>query len=228
MNARDIMTTRVISVLPDTSVREIARILEANLVSALPVVDAEGRILGMVSEGDLLRRVPGGPQHGSWWLTLLAGEPLPGGHSVPESLRAADVMTKDVVRIREDTPLSEAARILETRRVKRLPVERDGRLVGIVSRANVAQGLASQAASAPVPGDAGIRKAIVDTLDRAAVGTHLMNVIVTDGTAWLWGAVDSRSDETAALAAARAVPGVRHVANHLFLLSSRLHPRDAD
>ena len=225
MNARDIMTTRVISVLPETSVREVARILHANLVSAVPVVATDGRVLGMLSEGDLLRRIPGGPPRGSWWLTLPAGEPLPGGYAISQDLTARDVMTKNLMRITEDTPLAEIARLLEVHRVKRLPVERDGKLVGIVSRANLAHGLASQAGGrSPLPGDAAIRKAILDTLERSSVPTHLVNVVVTDGTAWLWGAVDSASEEAAVLAAAKAVPGVKQVANHLFLLSSRLRP----
>src|SRR5262245_57023988 len=118
MNAGDVMTTRVITVVADTSVREVARILHANLVSAVPVVGPDGRVLGMLSEGDLLRRIPGGPPRASWWLTLPAGDPLPGGYAVPEELTARDVMTKDVVRITEDTPLAEVAGILETRRVK--------------------------------------------------------------------------------------------------------------
>jgi CBS domain-containing protein len=224
MNAGDIMTTRVISVLPETSVREVARILHANLVSAVPVATPDGRVIGMLSEGDLVRRLPGGPAHGSWWLTLPAGEPLPGGYAVPHDLCASEVMTRDVVRITEDTPLAEVARLLETRRVKRLPVERNGKLIGIVSRANLAHGLASQAGgSNPVAGDAALRAAILETLERSSVSTHLMNVIVTQGIAWLWGAVETVSEEAAALAAANAVPGVKRVANHLFVLSSRLH-----
>ena len=226
MNAGDVMTTHVISVLPETTVREVARILHANLVSAVPVVGRDGRVLGMLSEGDLLRRIPGGPPRGSWWLTLPAGEPLPGGYVAAQDLTAGDVMTKDIVRITEDTPLAEIARILETRRVKRLPVERDGKLVGIVSRANLAHGLASQAGgSSLLPGDAAIRKSILDTLRQASVSTHLVNVVVTNGTAWLWGAVESASEEAAVLAVARGVPGVKQVANHLFLLSSRLRPQ---
>jgi CBS-domain-containing membrane protein len=195
-------------------------------VSAVPVVDPDGHVLGMLSEGDLLRRIPGGLARGGWPLISPAGAHSSSASSVPQDLTAREVMTKDVVRATEEMPLSEIARILESRRVKRLPVERDGRLVGIVSRANLAHGLASQAGgNRPVAGDTAIRRAILDTLERASVSTHLLNVVVVDATAWLWGAVESASEETAVLAAARAVPGVKQIANHLFLLSSRLRPQ---
>lgn len=231
MNAGDIMTTRVISVLPETSVREVARILHANRVSAVPVVAEDGRLLGMLSAGDLLRRAQHGPDGGgSWWLALLAsGEPLPGGYAVRHDLTAREVMTQEVIRVREDAPLDEVAGLLERNRIKRVPVERDGKVVGIVSRANLAHGLASQSGgNAPLPGDAAIRAAILDTLERASVSTHLMNVVVTDGTAWLWGAVDSASEHAAVIAAARAAPGVKRVSDHLFLLASRLRPAPRD
>jgi len=228
MNAADIMTTRVITVLPDTSVREVARILHANRISAVPVADAEGRILGMLSEGDLVRRARSGPDGGgSWWLTLLANrKALPGGAAAPGRLTAGDVMTREVVRVREDTPLEEVATLLERHHIKRVPVERDGRLAGIVSRANLIHGLAARrGGAAPATGDAGIRAAILDALAQAAVSTHLLNVVVSDATAYLWGAVESASEHQAVRAAAETVPGVKRVSDHLFILASRLTGR---
>jgi len=228
MNAADIMTTRVITVLPDTSVRETARILHANRISAVPVVDAEGAILGMLSEGDLVRRTKAGPDGGgSWWLSLLADRgALAPGAGGSRYLTAGEVMTREVIRVRETTSVEEVATLLERHRIKRVPVERDGKLVGIVSRANLIHGLAARPeGAAPLAGDAGIRGAIMDALQKAVVSTHLLNVVVSDGTVYLWGAVDTASEHQAVRAAAETVPGVKRVSDHLFILSSRLTGR---
>jgi CBS-domain-containing membrane protein len=227
MNAADVMTTRVITVFQDTGVREVARILHTNRISAVPVVDAEDRILGMLSEGDLLRRVKSGPDKGgSWWLSQLADEHAqPGGPGALRGVTARDVMTREVFRVREDTPLEEVATLLEHHRIKRVPVERDGKIVGIVSRANLIHGLATRRdGAAPTAGDAGIRGAILDALQQAAVPTHLLNVVVSDGTAYLWGAVDSDSEHQAVRAAAETAPGVKRVSDHLYVLAERLRP----
>ena len=227
MSAADVMTTRVISVLPDTSVREVARVLFANRISAVPVVDAEDRVLGMLSEGDIVRRAKTGPDGGgAWWLSSpAAGRPPDGGGAGTGELTARDVMTRDVFRITEDAPLEEVAALIERHRIKRVPVERDGRLVGIVSRANVIHGLAARrAGGASAPGDAGIRAAILGALAQAGVSTHLMNVVVAEGTAFLWGAVETISEHGAVREAAQVTPGVKRVSDHLFVLESRLRP----
>ena len=220
MNAADVMTTNVITVAPDTSVREVARILHINRISAVPVVDENGRILGMVSEGDLIRRGrTGGDGGGSWWLsTFAAGEAT----TVPDWPRARDVMTRDVYSAREDSSLEEIAAVLERHRIKRVPIERDGKLVGLVSRANLIHGLASQSPDRARSTNAGIRRAILDMLKRAGVSTHLLNIVVSDGTAYLWGAVESSSENKAVRAAAESTPGVRQVSDHLFVLADRV------
>jgi len=220
MNAGDVMTTRVISVLPDTSVREVARMLFVNRISALPVVDESGRVLGMLSEGDLVRRAKSGPDGGgAWWLAAAAGGSDSG--AVAAGLRARDVMTREVIRVEESTPLAAVAALLERHRIKRVPVERNGVLVGIVSRANLIQGLAAEPAAGG-DGDADARGAILARLAQASVATHLLNVVVTGGTAWLWGAVESESERQAVLAAAQTAPGVARVSDHLCVLAERL------
>ena len=223
MKAADVMTTRVISVLPDIALREVARILHANRISAVPVVDDGGRVIGMVSEGDLIRRGrEGGDGGGSWWLSsFVEGEPA---HATPavSDRKARDVMTREIHRAREDTPLEEIAVLLERHRIKRVPIERDGKLVGLVSRANLIHGLASGAPHGSSSGDAGIRDAIVDALRQAGVSTHLLNVVVSDGTAYLWGAVESRSENEAVRAAAESAAGVKRVSDHLFVLAERV------
>jgi CBS domain-containing protein len=221
MKAADVMTTRVIAVAPDTGVREVARILHINRISAVPVVDGENRVLGMLSEGDLIRRGrSGGDGGGSWWLASFAGGrpvgPDPGG------LVARDVMTRQIHRVSEDTPIEQIAALLARHGIKRVPVERDGKLVGLVSRANLVHGLASSATRASTSDDAGIRRAIFEVLERVGVPTHLLSVVVSDGTVYLWGAVDSRSENEAVRAAAESVAGVKKVSDHLFVLAERV------
>jgi len=157
MRASDVMTTQVVTVLPDTSVREVARTLLINRISAVPVVDKQGRILGMLSEGDFMRRAETGTdEHHSWWLALVADLRVD-AFVKSHGLHAKDVMTREIVSVSEDASLDEVATLLERHRIKRVPVVSGGKLVGIVSRANLLHGLVAQrAGTAPSgwrPGD---------------------------------------------------------------------------
>jgi CBS domain-containing protein len=220
VKAADVMTTRVITVGPDTPAREVARILHANRISALPVVDDAGRVLGMLSDGDLIRQGrPEGDGGGSWWLSLLAQGDALRAATGWQHRKARELMTRNVYRAQEDAPIEEIAALLERHRVKRVPIERDGKLVGLVSRANIVRGLASSQGSSA--DDAAIRNAIIDVLSRAAVPTHLLTIVVSDGTAYLWGAVESRSENEAVRAAAESTAGVKCVSDHLFVLAER-------
>jgi CBS domain-containing protein len=147
MKARDVMTTAVISVGPDTPIGEIAKILRDRGISAVPVVDASGTPIGMVSEGDLIGRDEADREaRRDWWLALLAeGEALnPDFLSSlrPPERRARDVMTAPVVTVGEETDLREVARLLTAHRIKRVPVLRDGRVIAIVSRADLVRAFA--------------------------------------------------------------------------------------
>lgn len=221
MHARDVMTTRVITVTPDTRVPEIAQLLLKHRISAVPVVDPDGRVVGIVSEGDLMRRAEtGGERARSWWLTLMAGaEELAREYVKAHGLQASDVMSRDVVSVRRDTPVGEIAALLERRRIKRVPVVEDGRLAGIVSRADLLRGLAAAQAPpgpAPSPDDRTIRRQLLETLASAPwATTGSTNVIVTGGVVHLWGWVSSADERRAMLVAARSVPGVRAVEEHL-------------
>ena len=223
MRARDVMTTQVVTVLPDTSVREVARMLLINRISAVPVVDTEGRILGMLSEGDLMRRTETGTdEHHSWWLALFADlrvEAFVKSHG----LHANDVMTREVISVSEDAPLDEVATLLERHRIKRVSVVRDGKLVGIVSRANLLHGLVAwRAGTAASGGDREIRATIMDAVTKVGIPNHFINVVVTDGTAHLWGATQSQAECDAVRVAAETTPGVKRVENNLFVLPARL------
>jgi len=149
MDAFDVMTTSVVTVGPDTQLRKIARLLLEKNISAVPVVDEAGAVIGMVSEGDLLRfSAKDRSERRDWWLALLAqGESL--SPQFLATLRsptstAREIMSAPVVTVGEHTDISEIGKLLETYRIKRVPVVRDGRVIGIVSRADLVRALAMQ------------------------------------------------------------------------------------
>ena len=146
MQARDIMTERVITVGPETTVREIATLLLERRISAVPVVEESGEIVGIVSEGDLIHRNEIGTElrGRSWWLRLFDDSAaLAERYSKSHGAKARDVMTRDVVSVDETVSLADIAELLETKHIKRVPVIRDGRLAGIVSRADLVRALAA-------------------------------------------------------------------------------------
>jgi CBS-domain-containing membrane protein len=217
MKASDVMVPDVITVTPESDVREVATLLLTNHISAAPVVDAAGRLVGMISEGDLIRRAEAGTAHQhSWWLQILMGRELMAGEFLREhSRRVGDLMTREVVSAAPDTPVADVATLLERHRIKRVPVVKDGRIVGIVSRANLIQALATfpRDALAPKPlADAELREKVESRLrSEPWVRPGLVNVTVTDGTVDLWGIVDSATEKQALRVAVEIVPGVKAV-----------------
>lgn len=152
MQASDVMTPEVVSVAPDTSIRAVAAVMLGHHISAVPVVDAAGMAIGMVSEGDLIgRSIAEREERRDWWLALVAeGEALNSDflaslHSPERTAR--DVMSGPVVQVTEATDVSEIAALLAQYRIKRVPVVRDGKIVGIVSRADLLRVLAGEEAS---------------------------------------------------------------------------------
>ena len=224
MNAADVMTTRVITVPPDTDVREIARLLLEHNISALPVVDNSGKVLGIVSEGDLMRRVGSeGEQGKSWWLkSIFAGANNASEYIKSHSRRAHEIMTPDPITIDEDEPLHRVAKLLEKHHIKRVPVVRDGQLVGIVSRANLLRGFStasSGTAKSDTANDRQIRDAVIKEVDEnAGVWVARINVIVNDGAVQLWGLVESQQEKLAVQVAAENVEGVKSVENNLGMM----------
>ncbi len=221
MKANDIMTSPVITVEPDTSIREIAKLLFEHRISAVPVVE-KGRLVGLVSEADLLHRREIGTDRvapsGSWWLRLFSADRSPEDYIKSHARRARDIMTREVATVAPDTPVAQIATLLETHGIKRVPVMRDGKLVGIVSRSNLVQALAvTPAAEATSPeGDDGIRAGLLAELERQPWwrGRVASNVIVTDGIVHYWGTLDSEEERQAARIAAENVPGVRRIVDH--------------
>ena len=142
MNARDVMTTWVATIEASATVREAAKLMADRKVSALPVLDQEDRMIGIVSEGDLVRRAELGTETtGSWWLIALAKDAA-ADYRKTHGRTVSDVMTRRVVSVGPATPLSEVAQLMQKHRVKRLPVLDGGRLVGVVSRADLVRSLA--------------------------------------------------------------------------------------
>ncbi|MBI3707671.1 MAG: CBS domain-containing protein [Proteobacteria bacterium] len=221
MLARDVMTRMVATVTPTTPVDEIAGLLLGRSISAVPVVDAEERIVGIVSEGDLLRRPETGTERRrSWWLELISDpRSLATDYVKSHGRRAQDVMTRHVVSVTETTSVAAVADLLEARRIKRVPVVRDGKLVGIVSRADLIRVLArgtTKVAGFAALDDRSIRAAIIGQLNREPwANPFFINVVVENGTVELGGAVGSDEQRMALRVLAEGVPGVRQVVDHV-------------
>ena len=228
MRAKDVMTKPAVTVAPDTKVEDIAKLLLTRGISAVPVTQADGRLVGIVSEGDLMRRVESGTErHPSWWLKVFGeDDSIARDYAKSRGRRAAVVMTREVITAGEDATLQEVATLLERHRIKRVPVVRDGKVVGIVSRANLLQGLASQPAGAPPsPGGGELRSRIEEEMQRAGVDTVFVNVIVGADNVQLWGLVRSvEQREAARIAAETAAAGKTPVISHLSVPASGTWP----
>jgi CBS domain-containing protein len=220
MNASDIMTKTVITGRPDTTVEQVAELMTQNRISALPVLDKKGGIVGIVSEGDLMRRVEGAKNNSrSWWLSLFSGSETGAKGFVQErGLHIKDIMTTQVTTVAPDTPVGEIARLLGKKHIKRVPVVKDGKLVGVVSRANLLQALAAQ----PIVhvgsnADEDEKRDIVLGALAQVPGlnpVHL-SVVVADNRVDVWGIVDSNDEEAAAKVALEAIEGLGEVSVHL-------------
>jgi CBS-domain-containing membrane protein len=220
MNACDIMVTNVITVGPDASVQDVANLLLRYRISAVPVVTSTGEILGIVSEGDLINRPEAETSHRkSWWLDALASnESLAAEYVRSHSRQVTDVMTREVITAAPETPVSDVAALLEKNRIKRVPIVKDGKIVGIVSRANLLQGLASLKDKGPRarPDDSALRERIMRKLENEPwARPALISITVQDGTVELWGIVESETEKKAVHVLAEGTAGVRSVSDHL-------------
>jgi CBS domain-containing protein len=220
MNANDVMTVRVVTIGPDATVQQAAKLMLEREVSALPVVDGSNRLIGIISEGDLVRRAETGTERKpSWWLSFVSGaDQLAQNFVKAHGTKVSDVMTRDVIVARPETPLSEVARLLEDNRIKRVPVVEEELVIGVVSRANLLQALASARprSEAEPATDSELRDTIIDKLT-AQPWSHpsLLNPIVTGGVVDLWGMVLSPTERKAVRVLVEETPGVRGVNDHL-------------
>lgn len=218
MKASEVMTPRVISIEPDAPIMRAVRLMLQNRVSGLPVIGPKGELVGMVTEGDFIRRGEIGTQRRrNRWLEFLIGP----GRLADEYVHARgrkveEVMTREPITVTPDTPLDEVVRLMERHRIKRLPVLREGALVGIVTRANIMHALVSVAAEtkAPTGDDATIREQILAECGRQS-WAPMANVVVRNGVVELWGTITDERERQALIVASENVAGVKTVHDHL-------------
>jgi len=219
MRAHQIMTRPVVTVTPETTIVDAANLMLQRHVSGLPVVDGTGKLVGVVSEGDFIRRseIGTGRKRGRW-LRFILGPGKSAADFVHEhGHKVGEVMTKSPLTITEDTALAEIVLLMEKNNVKRLPVVRGDKVVGIVSRANLLQAVASLAREVPDPtaDDDHIRNRIIDALEKNDWCPFGLSVIVRDGIVHLSGVITEERARQAAVVAAENVPGVKTVHDHL-------------
>lgn len=215
MRADQIMSPRVIAIDPEASIVEAANLMLKHHVSGLPVVNRDGELVGIVSEEDFVRRAEIGTQRRrNRWLELL----ISSGRSAAEFIRehgrkVKEVMTPNPITISEATPLDEIAQMMESGRIRRLPVLRGNRLVGMVTRSNLVQAVAQFAQDIPAPSadDDRIRHGITAIIENAKWSPSRLNVMVNDGVVTLYGLVTNQRSRQAAVVAAENMPGVRKV-----------------
>ena len=220
MKVSDVMTRDVVSIAPDASIMEAVRLMLQHRISGLPVIDAAGKLQGVVTEGDFLRRVETGTERKrSRLVEFLLGPGRLATEYVHASGRKVDeVMTPDVRTVNEDETLEKVVHLMERYRIKRVPVVRGAKVVGMVTRANLMRALASLAlAEHPVAADdAAIRERLLAELKKqswAPVG--LIDVVVKDGVVKLSGALTDERERQAIRVAAENIPGVKKVEDHL-------------
>jgi CBS domain-containing protein len=220
MRAIDVMTRDVVTVHPETDVAEAIKLLIKHDISALPVVDAAGELIGIISEADLVHRVEiGTEKHRPWWQeAVVGGASLAEDFAKSHGKKVGEVMTSEVISATEDSSLADLAALLERKRLKRVPIVRGGKLVGIVSRINLIQALASSFAHGAEVHDSDreIREALLSRLGQQSwTDFGSRNVIVTHGTVHIWGLVGSESERKALVALAEEVPGVARVSDEM-------------
>lgn len=216
MLVKDVMITKVVGVSPDNSVRRAAEIMLANRISGVPVIDDAGSLVGIISEGDLLRRTElGGGATAELGTPLSTAEEKASSYVKSNAWRVADVMSRDPVVVDEDASLGHVSRLMQEHRIKRIPVVREGQLVGIISRANLLEAIIAANQDETAPGDEAIRRSIASRLsENTGLAGKDMTVTVSDGVAHLWGNVDTTECKKAARVAAESVRGVRGVVEH--------------
>jgi len=219
MRAHQIMTRSVVTVSPETTIVDAANLMLQRHVSGLPVVDTSGKLVGIVSEGDFIRRseIGTGRKRGRW-LRFILGPGRSASDFVQEHGRKVfEVMTRSPLTIAEDTSLAEIVDLMEKNNVKRLPVVRGDKVVGIVSRANLLQAVASLARDVPDPtaDDDHIRSRVIDALEKNEWCPFRLSVVVRKGIVHLSGVITEEHARQAAVVAAENIEGVKKVHDHL-------------
>ena len=221
MQVKEIMTKTIVSVAPGASVPEVAALLLRERISAVPVLE-DGTLVGVISEADLMHRHEIGterdPAARPWWVRLFAGEQSPASYVESHAVKVRDIMTTAVVSVSEDMPVAEVASVFESRNIRRVPVVSAGKVIGMVSRADLVRALATYARS-PDPkrqaSDAAIHSALLAELESQPwwhpIQSHLS---VNDGIVHFYGLMESADEGDASRVAAENVPGVQGIEDH--------------
>jgi CBS domain-containing protein len=218
VKAQDIMTRAVVTVGPHTLVPDVAAMMVEKHISGMPVVTEGGEIIGIVSQSDLLHRVETGTERQSsrkWWILNLAdADALAREYAKAHGLRAQDVMSRYVISVRDDAELRDVADILDTHRIKRVPVLQSGRLVGIITRGDLVRALSQvqTSKSAKTVDDAALHKTLHDRIQAQPwVNESCISVTVNHGVVELWGFVDTVDQRSALRALVEETNGVAHL-----------------
>ena len=218
MRARDVMVRAVVTTSPDSTVEQLARLMINLRISGVPILDADGHLVGIVTEGDLLRRVEiGTERHCPRWSEPFSSNSGEAAEYVKSrAKRVADVMTREVFSVDEMATLGEIADLLEAKKIKRVPVVHDGKIVGIVSRADLLKVLVTGGArTEDEEQDRTIHRLLLAELrEQKWADASDGRVVVTDGVVHLWGIVGSEDERRALRIAAENTAGVRGVEDH--------------
>ena len=233
MKASDVMTHGVISVTPETGIENAIRLMLRNHVSGLPVIDHEGKLVGMLTEGDLLRRPEIGTERKrSAWFDALFGPAESASRYVrSHGLKVCDVMAGNPATVPENAPLEQVVRLMEARAVRRLPVMRRDKVVGIISRADLMRAVATVRRARPRASkkDALIRNRILSDIARQSwAGSAAVNVAVRNGTVDIWGDIADTKQRKALRVLIENTSGVKRLEDHLTWKAtpySQLHAR---
>ncbi|WNV03909.1 CBS domain-containing protein [Candidatus Methylospira mobilis] len=222
MKAKDVMVRDVVTVKSNCEAADAIKLLVEHDISALPVVDEKGVVIGVISEADFIHREEiGTDKHHPWWLEALTpASTLAGEFAKSYGRHVSEIMSTRVISALEDTPLDEIATLLEKYRIKRVPIlGNDGKLAGIVSRSNLIQALASSPprTNTSAASDRQIRLELLDRLGRQPwTDFGARNIIVSEGVVHLWGLVSSEEEHKALIALAEGVPGVARISDEMF------------
>lgn len=223
MKAKDVMTSTVISVQPNATILQAARQMLQHHISGLPVITQSGEIVGILSEGDFLRRreIATERRHSRWLEFLMGPGKLAVEYAHSHGRKVAEVMTTEVHTVTEDTTLEDIVELMERRRIKRVPVMRGKEVVGMVTRSNLMRAMVSlaRAEQKPANDDATIRETLLAEMQKESwAPAAMVNVVVRDGIVELWGVVIDERQREALKVAAENIPGVRAVKDHMVWL----------
>lgn len=220
MKAEDVMTRDVISIDPGATVLQAARLMLQHHISGLPVIDNNGNLVGVLSEGDFLRRQETRTERRrSRWLEFLMGPGrIAAEYSHSHGNKVSEVMTADVQTVEQDAAIEDIVELMERRRIKRVPVVCGGQMVGIITRSNLMHAMVSLARKAEptATDDASIREHLLAEIKREQwAPAAMVNVVVRDGVVELWGVIIDERQRQALKVAAENIPGVKAVKDHL-------------